>query len=92
MTVEHGSRLPLSVDEEMVGVLLRAQEVSPDKLANDGQTPLPCAVKGGLEEMVKILFRQGGTNCHESDISNYSRAPLLTITSHGHKRVVEYRY
>ena len=42
--------------------LLAREEVNPEKLDDDGDTPLTCAAHDGREGVVKILFEQEGVD------------------------------
>ena len=67
-------------------ILLRQDEVNPDKPDNWGKTPLMYAAEQGCEGVVKVLLGRRGINPDKPD--NFGTTPLMYATWRGHKKVI----
>ena len=65
-------------------ILLRREEVNPDKPDRSGRTPLSYTAGYGREVVAKILLRREEVNPDKPDDSG--RAPLSLPASHGHEQ------
>ena len=72
----------------MVKILLAREEVNPESLDNDGDTPLACAAIGGREGVIKILLEREGVNPDWPN--NTGRTPLASAAANGHEGVVKF--
>ena len=71
----------------MVQLLLRRNDVNPDKPDNGGRTPLSWAAEGGHSGIVEMLL--GAHDVTPDTMDNGGRTPLAWAEEHGHITVVE---
>ena len=68
-------------------LLLEREDVSSDKLDNDGKTPLSWAARNGSDRVAKLLLEREDVSPYRPD--NYGQTPLLLATRNGHDGVVK---
>ena len=73
--------------DRLVEMLLRREEVNPDKPDRFGQTPFSLAAQQGQEEVVKMLL--GREEVNPDRPSMYGQAPLSLAAWYGHEQVVK---
>ena len=67
-------------------ILLRRDDVNPDKPNKHGETPLNCAACAGHSGVVKLLLGRNGVNPNKPDKGG--RTPLWWATKNGHTGVI----
>jgi len=72
--------------EETVRILLRRNDVNPDRPDKRGRTPLSWAAEYGREESVQMLLERNDVNPNSADKSG--RTPLSWAAENGHKKIV----
>ena len=70
-----------------VKLLLERKDVNPDKLDNDGRTPLSWAAEGGHDRVVELLL--GREDVNPDRLDNGGRTPLSWVAESGYGGVVE---
>ena len=77
----------LNGHEGVVKILLKRDDVNPDKPGESGQTPLCRAAENGHEGVVEILLERADVNPDKPD--RLGRAPLSLAAENGHEGVAE---
>ena len=69
-------------------MLLRRDDLNPDKPDNGGRTPLWCAACNGHEGLVKIPLGRDDVDPNKSDTTKYRRTPLKIAASNRRRGVM----
>ena len=68
-------------------MLLKRNDVNPDKADKWSRTPLARAAKNGHEEVVRMLLKENDVNPDKAD--KWSRTPLLWALENGYEGIVK---